>query len=106
MARSVWAEWKIVDHVCRVCFGRLLVSETQTRCADCGAVGDKILDVCACGAMLMTKVNAGLRCVTNPSVSIECPSEIVVSYVGKPTDIKPLVPVKLHEGRYGLFDDA
>lgn len=102
-ARSVWAQYKIVDHVCRVCFGRILVLDSQARCADCGASGKSVKDVCACGALLRTGTNAGLRCVKNPEVSIECPAEIVVSYVG--VEKAPEKPVKLKNGGGGLFDE-
>lgn len=104
MAKLVGADWKITDHVCRACFGRVLLSKTQARCADCGASGQHAIDVCACGVKLHNGVSAGLKCLKNPAISIECPSEIVVSYVGNP-DKKPLGPVKLREGLHGLFDD-
>jgi len=96
--------WKIVDHVCRGCFGRILVSAHQARCADCGASGKTVQDVCACGTPLRTKVNAGLRCIKNLEVSIECPAEIVVSYVG--IEKAPKTPVKRKRGGGGLFDEA
>ena len=103
-ARSVWAQYKIVDHVCRVCFGRILVSDSQARCADCGASGKTVHEVCTCGTLLRTKTNAGLRCVKNPEVSIECPAEIVVSYVG--VEKAPKKTVKLKSGGGGvLFGD-
>ncbi len=98
--------WLVTDHVCRGCFGRVLATADKklARCADCAAVGVKVPDVCACGAMLMTGVNAGLRCVKNPNVSIECPAEIVVSYVGYVD--KPEGPAKLKNYGGRLFDEA
>lgn len=105
MARSVWATYKITDHVCRICFGRVLVAETESRCADCGASGKNVKDVCACGTLLHTDKNAGLRCIKNPAVSIECPTEIVVSYVG--VEEKPAAKAPgLKNGGGGLFDEA
>lgn len=105
MARSVWAQYKITDHVCRICFGRVLVCETGARCADCGAVGKTVSDVCACGTMLNAGQNAGLRCIKNPAVSVECPAEIVVIYVG--IEVKPAAKAPgLKMGGGGLFDEA
>jgi hypothetical protein len=103
MARSRFGDWKLTDHVCRACFGRVLASETGARCADCGLAGRQVDQVCACGVRLHSKALAGLRCLPNPSISIDCPSEIVVSYVGNPD--KPEGPVKPKHYGGGLFDD-
>lgn len=102
MAKLVGAEWKITDHVCRVCFGRVLLSATQARCADCGASGRHAIDVCACGVKLHSGAPGGLKCLKNPAISIECPAEIVIRYVGYSS--KPENPVKPKHYGGGLFD--
>ena len=100
--------WQITDHVCRVCFGRVLRSldRQRHRCADCGATGgNKVTDLCACGAMLHTKANAGLRCIKNPDgPTAECPAEIIVDYVG--IAVKPAAEKKPKNYGGRLFDEG
>jgi hypothetical protein len=79
--------WSITDHVCKVCFGRVLVRRDDdgrghSRCAECGTevVGDYVA-LCCCGALLRTGKNAGLRCMRNQIKSPEAPEEIVVVQV-------------------------
>lgn len=101
--------WLITDHVCRVCFGRVLVSPhgTEARCADCGAAAQSVRALCACGAALHTGGNAGLRCERNPDQRPECPAEIVIRFVGlEPAPVKPksVTPKpKPKHGGGGLF---
>lgn len=98
------AGWTITDHVCRVCFGRVLHSEKQARCADCGVSGAQVKDVCACGAKLNSGGNAGLRCTKNLDVRPECPAEIVICYVGIAE--KPAKADKAKHGGGGLFGEV
>jgi hypothetical protein len=70
--------WIVADHVCRVCFGRILVSTDQrrVRCADCAAAaeGDHSA-LCVCGVSLGPKVR--LECQRQPAPTPEAPCEIV-----------------------------
>ena len=102
--------WGLTQHVCVRCLGRILVSATHVRCADCGLEAvrshgqNPARPLCACGAMLKTNQPAGLRCVPNPDgASDACPAEIVVQYVGK-APVQHRV-VKLKDGGGVLFDD-
>jgi len=84
--------YRVINHVCRVCGGRLLKSDpnstggVRVRCADCGCREDgnktnKRLHekVCACGARLTSFGNVGLKCGVNARMSIEMPEEIVAN---------------------------
>lgn len=102
--------WGLTQHVCVRCLGRILVSQTHIRCADCGLEAERshgpnpAKPLCACGAMLRTGVSAGLRCVPNPDgATAECPAEIVVQYVGNPD--KQHREIKLKDGGGVLFDE-
>lgn len=74
--------WRILDHACRHCFGRLLQSGSRIRCADCGAeVHGPVQDLCVCGATLrQSGRSAGLQCRVNPAPSPRQPSQIVIVY--------------------------
>lgn len=78
--------WKLTDHVCRVCLGRVLTRTTrhgtESRCAECGirAPGDH-RQICACGTQLKNGHDALLRCQRNPNRSPELPAEIVAVFV-------------------------
>lgn len=80
--------WSKTAHVCRVCFGRVLVRETfgggrVYQCACCGAEaqGENESVICACGIKLKTKIDAGIRCVPNEQKTPDCVSEIVAAQV-------------------------
>ena len=83
--------WSLTDHVCRVCFGRVLASATKTdgahryRCSNCGLeeAGRKPGVLCACGLKLKNGHDAGIRCELNPEPTPEFPSEVVASQVGQ-----------------------
>lgn len=78
--------YKKLDHVCRICFGRLLSfkdenGDEQVECADCGVVkkgGHKSL--CVCGSKLNSGKVAGFRCIPNPDIRPEVPAQIVVAF--------------------------
>jgi hypothetical protein len=86
------AQWEIEDHVCRHCFGRMVSTRlssgaTRYRCTNCGAEGEGHAPsvLCACGLKLRSAapgldlVDAGIRCVPNPSPSAAFPSQIVAA---------------------------
>lgn len=80
--------WAITDHVCRVCFGRVLARETFDhrriyRCSNCGVEreGKSELAICCCGIKLKTGVDAGIRCAINPQPTPELPSEVIAEQV-------------------------
>lgn len=81
-------EWKLTRHVCRACFGRVLVRETFDRrrvyrCSNCGAEreGHDYRVICTCGLKLRTGIDAGVRCQVNEDRSPEWPGEIVAQQV-------------------------
>lgn len=80
--------WRIEDHVCRVCFSRILsVTNPEGgrtyRCAGCGveANGSSPSVVCACGLKFKNGRNVGVRCVINESPSPEAPAQVVARQV-------------------------
>lgn len=83
--------WVITDHICRVCFSRVLMREAfdrrrTYRCAGCGseATGATEAVVCCCGIKLKTGVDAGIRCAANTDKSPEWPAEITATQVMAP----------------------
>ena len=87
-------QWTLTDHVCRVCFGRLLRRPGTDgarvyRCTNCGAEAQArvVSSLCCCGMKLRSGRDMGLRCVPNTNPRPECLSEIVaeVSDVALPT---------------------
>lgn len=79
----------LLDHICRVCYGRLIAEvngdgkrKGTVRCSDCGLEeqGDHRA-LCCCGVKLRNGKNAGFRCLPNPDISPEMPSEIIVRHV-------------------------
>lgn len=83
--------WKLTDHCCRCCFGRVLMRETFDRrriyrCSNCGveAEGRSEAAICSCGLKLKTGVDAGIRCTVNVDRSPEWPAEISCAQVEPP----------------------
>lgn len=88
--------WELTDHVCRVCFGRILGTDATSdgvllsgghrryRCSNCGLEGAarKSDCICACGMRLKSGHDAGIRCERNPEPTPEFPSEIVATQAG------------------------
>jgi len=87
-------------HVCRKCFGRLasipLADGFRFVCTNCGseAEGQKADVLCCCGIKIrkmgrngskagQTLVDAGVRCIANPSPTPEFPSLYVASEVAR-----------------------
>lgn len=85
-AREPIEGWIITDHICRVCFSRVLMRETFDRrriyrCAGCGveSEGRSEAAVCCCGMRLKTGVDAGIRCQRNDRPTPEFPAEITAT---------------------------
>lgn len=78
--------WRLTDHVCRVCFGRVLERRDQgqrvVRCANCGTeVRDMpTAALCCCGLKTSTGKDAGLRCRRNDGRTPEQPAELAVGF--------------------------
>ena len=72
--------WKLIDHVCQHCLGRVLHDGSEYRCSNCGTTAERLTELCACGATLKNGKNAGLRCSRNHHQTPDCPGEIVVTY--------------------------
>jgi hypothetical protein len=78
--------WKIEDHACRECLGRVLSrrgddGEAIVRCACCGAQGvGEPAAICACG--ISAGRYASLRCTKLERLISGIDSEVVVSEVG------------------------
>jgi hypothetical protein len=85
-------QYKITDHACRVCFGRVLMrvsivepacdDEAECpvhRCSNCGfQVEGPVEMLCACGLRLGSR-DAKLRCFRQESPTPEFPSEVAVA---------------------------
>lgn len=77
--------WAITDHVCRVCFGRILRHRDDTpdgvklfRCACCGIESKGWLDpICSCGMKFNSGRLIGVKCQPNPNRGPNDPAEIV-----------------------------
>jgi ribosomal protein L37AE/L43A len=74
-------DWRVEDHACSVCLGRILSREAEGgrvfRCADCGSTGiGSVRSVCACASKIGAK-SAGIRCVVNPRRTPEMNAEII-----------------------------
>ena len=80
-------KWEITRHVCGVCFGRLLMRDSEkttiVRCSDCGIEAEgSVKGLCSCGSKLNTGRDAGFRCETNPDYIAGMSQEIVAVYRG------------------------
>lgn len=84
--------WKLTNHVCRVCFGRVLRKPDRTAfmCSCCETSETTLRDLCACGwkfndvgsgKQKRKGVNMGVRCIKNPNRSPLSPSIIVAAEV-------------------------
>jgi hypothetical protein len=90
--------WEPVDHLCRVCGGRILLrvnkkKEKSYRCSNCGSRSVGTAEaICYCGNERVS----GLRCVRNDEQTALFPHEVVVQYVGStPTKKKSKGEVNL-----------
>lgn len=76
------SEWKLTDHACRRCLGRVLMRETpsgkEVRCAECGfSSHGEPEDICCCGITLEDGVRP-YECVKNDCVTEALPQEVIV----------------------------
>ena len=72
--------WTITDHICAICFGRILRSTDKTRtcCSNCGIESrEQWEDLCCCGIRLKKGRDAGIRCVKNPDPGPGLPAQVV-----------------------------
>lgn len=81
--------FELTDHVCRVCFGRILKGHRPEGhpdehahryvCTNCGAesVHRSISSLCACGMRTKTGRDYGLRCQRNEQPTPEFPSVVI-----------------------------
>ncbi|MBN3839234.1 hypothetical protein [Burkholderia sp. Ac-20349] len=74
--------WRLVDHACRHCFGRLLTSGSgktaSVHCAQCGRHEDgPVESLCACGVHTAGGRQV-LECYRNPERTLEVPHEVLV----------------------------
>lgn len=81
--RPVPISWRVADHACRFCFGRVLerVSKgniVEVRCAECGqhSLGGPE-EICCCGTDCGV-LGWALECFKNPNISAEVPQQIMV----------------------------
>lgn len=83
--------WALTDHICRGCFGRVVMRQTFDRrhiyrCTNCGIEreGRTEAALCCCGIKLKTGVDAGIRCQRADNPTPEFPSEIVATQAEVP----------------------
>lgn len=87
-------DFRLEDHICRGCYGRLLSRPADApgdrvyRCTNCGReeTGRQVSVLCACGTKVrkatasgrsgLAVIDAGIRCQPNPEPTPEFPSEI------------------------------
>ena len=91
MARKPDFAYRIEEHVCRVCLGRVLCRETFDhkriyRCSNCGVEreGHDARVICCCGMKLRTSVDLGVRCIPNTDRRPELPNEVIAQQVQHP----------------------
>lgn len=83
MSNAAGYVWRIEQHVCSRCFGRILSRAigdgiNRYRCADCGLTKDgKTASVmCSCGMKLRGNKDMGIRCERNENPTPEFMVEI------------------------------
>lgn len=105
--------WRIENHICRSCFGRLLTriapkEPRLARCADCGREDQTVRALCVCGSTLADGRSAGLRCTRNQAPAPGAEQEIVGQLVGAaPRKSRPAVTNfrdALHQQHLDNFD--
>jgi len=72
----------LTNHVCGVCFGRVLVTAlhhmTVYACADCGRNAEAhIANLCACGTKYPNGRAIGIKCKPNPNISPMSPCQFI-----------------------------
>ncbi len=82
--------WKMLPHVSRCCYARVLAREGAAgealvyRCSNCGVEteGEDVRALCACGSVLADGRDARVRCQVNEAPTPEHPGEIVAVALG------------------------
>lgn len=84
--------WVFTDHICRVCFGRVMKRTTFDhrkvyKCSNCETEveGDSSQCLCCCGIKLRKSQDAGIRCILNPKRTPENPAVVVAEQLSPPT---------------------
>ena len=101
--------WRLAEHVCRICAGRVLQRGEKFRCSGCALEAKETLDsICCCGLPARGEDGLGLyRCVRNPSPSRDCPWEIVVAFDGVPIERPPpMHPILLQSSHVPTADNG
>ena len=86
MAEGSGYHWKVTDHVCHRCLGRVLERITPdgivvARCSDCGLEAEGgHRAICTCGMTLRTGQPAGFFCSRNENFEPGATQEIVGLY--------------------------
>lgn len=81
--------WMLVNHICRICFGRVLQLSTFDRrrkvyrCSNCETeeAGEGPQVLCCCGIKLRGGRDAGIRCIKNPRRTPENPAHVVAEQI-------------------------
>ena len=97
-ASDQFPAWRLTEHVCRVCFGRVLERWQDTpdgqvqvvRCANCATElwNQPVNHLCCCGLKTSRGKDAGLRCRLNERPTPEQPAELAVGF-GEPKAVVP-----------------
>jgi hypothetical protein len=84
--------WELADHICRVCFARVLKRTTFDhrkiyRCSNCETEqeGPGAHVLCCCGIKVRGNRDAGIRCVPNPRRTPENPAQIIAEQLSQQT---------------------
>lgn len=104
---SKYEQWRLTDHICKNCFGRILVRNAKSRnkrklqsesenemekqqepelifrCADCRQRinSNDIEDICCCGLKLKDGTDLGVRCVLADDPDVPLQTEIVAKQI-------------------------
>jgi len=77
--------WRITNHVCRICKGRILKSsdDVYVKCSDCAVElkSAKTVALCSCGQKLKNGRKAGFKCVINKDHMPGTGQEVAAEYV-------------------------
>jgi hypothetical protein len=74
--------WRLTEHVCRHCLGRLLERRAGrmviVRCAKCGAEAKGCHEALCCCGIVVNGQGRMFECIRNPGPTPEFPAEIVM----------------------------
>jgi hypothetical protein len=96
--------WRLVDHICRHCRGRLLTRNQGrriiVRCAKCGAEEEGGHEALCCCGIEVKGHGRMFECIRNPERSPGFPAEIVMRekpWTPPPATTRPRRPVRVPE---------